>query len=718
MVKRTSSFYNLKATEGQQVRYTVTSRQFQTFPVVGHITGGTTGFYTLTANQKGITYTLKTSDKNIEYTLHAPILRGNNAQYIIKTSQPKQAEYVLKSTNTAVQEYILKADVIRGLEANHVVKATQPKQIEYTVFAKTKPSVSYPIVSTNMGVTFELKNPTKAVRSTTKLISIYDLLSVEKSAKVLELMHIAQSASAYDKNTVISNLKETTSSYDLYTQIYDVKDVVNSRKFDTQVTDAQHVIRTDKQQISINGSVTATNARIVETNLQQAQMTSMQRDVKTSINAIKNTLMQRDIDVTIAEFKAIIATREFLTDAQDIVVVERLSELYSERIVDIAQASVQRDKNMKLTDAQQVDSVRELRTDVKSMMQADVQREALMQIEQITIGDAIRNQHITPGKLQSSNVVHESVTNVADVKDTSINHIVDTSISKAYGGVIIKGAIDLVKHQTAVTEHVKQLNHTRIKVPQHRREQIVHHADLKESNIVLEQQLHRVDKVVTNRISMHDTSVKVPQTSVPNRELFVQQANIKESTKNTMHNVVLSNAKDAARLSAENIEIIEVQTSVTGRILQTSIADKERATIKGEARTNIVNPERTTVKREHRTNIVDKEKATIKRIQNTNITDLERAIRDNQLHTHIANIEKGLRDKTLHATIVNPERSVHADKLTKITKFKESVRITELKTTIDDPVLALKPEKKKKKQIWLHMGKSSWLQGWKHWKTR
>lgn len=717
MVKRTSSFYNLKATEGQQVRYTVTSRQFKTFPVVGHVTGGTTGFYTLTANQKGITYTLKTSDKNIEYTLHAPILRGNNADYIIKTSQPKQTEYVLKSTNTAVQEYVLKADVIRGLEANHVVKATQPKRIEYTVFAKTKPSVSYPIVSTNMGVTFELKNPTKAVRSTTKLVSIYDLLSAEKSAKVSKLMRIAQCASVDDKNTLVSSIDEAVLT-DTFIKIYDSQGAARNHKMNTHITDRQQVMRTDKQQISINDSVTATNARIVETNVQQAQITSMQRDVKTSINAIKNTLMQRDIDVTIAEFKAIIATREFLTDAQDIVVVERLSELYSEHIVDIAQASMQRDKNMKLTDAQQVDFVRELRTDVKSMMQADVQREALTQIEQITIGDAIRNQHITPGKLQSSNVVHESVTNVADIKDASINHIVDTSINKAYGGVIIKGAIDLVKHQTAVTERVKQLNHTRIKVPQHKREQNVHHADLKEYNIVLEQQLHHVDKVVTERISTFDTSLKEPQMVVPNRELFVQQANIKESTKNTAHNVLLSNVKDAARLSVENVEIIEVQTSVTGRILQTSIADKERATIKREARTNIVNPERSTIKREHRTNIVDEEKATIKRIQNTNITDLERAIRDNQLHTHIANIEKGLRDKTLHATIVNPERSVHADKLTKITKFKESVRITELKTTIDDPVLALKPEKKKKKQIWLHMGKSSWLQGWKHWKTR
>lgn len=670
MVKRTSSFYTLKATEGRQVRYTVTSRQFKSFPVVGHIIGGTTGFYALTANQKSITYTLKASDKNIEYTLYAPILRGDNTDYIIKVTQPKQAEYVLKSTNTVVQEYVLKADIIRGLESNHVVKATQPKTIEYTVFAKSKPSASYPIVSTNMGVTFELKNPTLAVRSTTKLVSIYDSLSAEKSEKVSELMYIAQCASADDKNTLISSVKHSASANELFTQFYS----------------KQHAIRNRNQNVAINAIDASTSAHCSETDVQKIQETAIDYELVTTIDAIKNVSSQSAIDMTIAEFKAAVAVREFMANTNDVNAAGRLLELYGERIIDIAKASIK--------------------------------QSLIAQISDIVDASIVRKQDTTLNTLQSSNVVHEVTTKVTDTTNATVNHIVDTSVNEAQGGVIIKGAIDLVKHQTAVTEHVKHLNHTHIKVPQHKRERIVHHADLKESNIVLEQQLHHVDKVVTERISTFDTSLKEPQMVAPNRELFVQQANIKESTKNTVHNVVLSNAKDAARLSAENIEIIEIQTSVTGRILQTSIVDKERATIKREARTNIVNPECTTVKRERRTNIVDKEKATIKRTQNTNITDLQQAIRDNQLHTHIANIEKGVRDKTLHTTIVNPERSTHADKLTKITKFKESVRITELKTTIDDPVLALKPEKKKKKQIWLHMGKSSWLQGWKHWKTR
>lgn len=670
MVKRTSSFYTLKATEGRQVRYTVTSRQFKSFPIVAHITGGTIGFYAFTASQKGITYTLKASDKNIEYTLYAPILRGNNADYIIKATQPKQAEYVLKSTNTAVQEYVLKAEIIRGFEANHAVKAIQPKTIEYTVFAKTKPSVSYPIVSTNRGVTFELKNPTLAVRSTTKLVSIYDSLSAEKSEKVSELMYIAQCASADDKNTLISSIKHSASANELFAQLYS----------------KQHAIRNRNQNVAINAVDTSTSAHCSETDVQKIQETAIDYELVTAIDAIKNVSSQSVIDMTIAEFKAAVAVREFMANTNDVNAATRLSELYGERIIDIAEASIK--------------------------------QSLIAQISDIADASIVREQDATPSKPQSSNVVHEVTTKVTDTTNATVNHIVDTSVNEAQGGVIIKGTIDLVKHQTAVTEHIKQLNHTHIKVPQHKREQIVHHTDLKATEIALEQQLHHIDKTSAVHDIERSTDVKEPQTVVPNREVHAQRVNIKESTKNCTHNILLSNVKDATRLSIENIEIIEVQTSVTGRILQTTIADKERVTIKHEARTNVVNHERTTVKREHITNVVNKEKATIKRIQNTNITDLERAIRDNQLHTHIANIEKGLRDKTLHATIVNPERSVHADKLTKITKFKESVRITELKTTIDDPVLALKPEKKKKKQIWLRMGKSSWLQGWKHWKTR
>lgn len=190
--------------------------------------------------------------------------------------------------------------------------------------------------------------------------------------------------------------------------------------------------------------------------------------------------------------------------------------------------------------------------------------------------------------------------------------------------------------------------------------------------------------------------------------------------------------KDATLSRKLKAQCIDVKDAVNYRVLHTQntnfkttsapkkslvIVDKERGLYEKVDSVDIVNIERAEYRKIEFIDIISIEKALppFKEISNV---EKEKGLLSTEQFIDHTDLEKALRNKQHVIDINEIEKALIAPVEMDLTRYKTGAYATEHIIDIVDIQVATEPDRKKKKKIWLHMGKSSWLPSMKQWKTR
>lgn len=388
MVKRTSSFYTIKAIKGQQVRYPIVSREFTNTPIIAHFKGGTELNYPIkTLARKISNYAIKTSATTYEYAVTARVLYGAELNYSIVVKNKKQSLYPIVAKTKNVQLYPVTARVIRGTELNYPIKTSMRKTAFYPIFAREKATSLYPIVSTNYIHCKEIKRVELATSHIEHNVNMFDFVAATRRQELSSMLYNLQIAMLDASNNI--KIKTTNKAFierEINVAIKEREVATNKRNFTVEIAKKwdkatlsniaakthEHsnglvsrdlISRDNKVNTADKGSretklITTiiseksnevnSHLRTIDTSVKNYSVSTNYQDITIAENAEKITIVKSlsqaivsaDIQTSKRDIKAIVAIREMLIAAQDVYVVEKLIETYGVSLVKVAQTAL------------------------------------------------------------------------------------------------------------------------------------------------------------------------------------------------------------------------------------------------------------------------------------------------------------------------------------------------------------------------------------------
>lgn len=388
MVKRTSSFYAIKAIKGQQVRYQIVSREFTNTPIIAHFKGGTELNYPIkTLARKISNYAIKTSATTYEYAVTARVLYGAELNYSIVVKNKKQSLYPIVVKKKNVQLYPVTARVIRGTELNYPIKTSMRKTAFYPIFAREKATSLYPIVSTNYIHCKEIKRVELATSHIEHDVNMFDFVAATRRQELASMLYKVQIEMLDStKSTKIQNTNKTLIENEIRATIKEYGIANDVQHFETNATKPHEsslaefasvnskvvnseIIKefsTDAEKLKIvnkdhDKATKLVNAQLSEkdnersTELQETLIsekdndklvnnskihTAGKVDLDMIVHALTEAVLDADKQTSKRDIKVIVAIREMLAAAQDVYVAEKLIETYGVSLVKVAQTAL------------------------------------------------------------------------------------------------------------------------------------------------------------------------------------------------------------------------------------------------------------------------------------------------------------------------------------------------------------------------------------------
>ena len=388
MVKRTSSFYAVKAIEGQQVRYPTVSREFTNTPIIAHFKSGKARYYRIkTSARKASRYTIKTSATSYEYAITARVLYGKELNYRLVSKKQRQSSYSIVSKSKNTQLYPVIAPVIRGMELHYPVKTSARKVAFYPITAREKATVLYPLVSTNYIHCKEIKRVELASMNLERDVNMFDFVATTRRQELASMLYKVQIEMLDStKSTKIQNTNKTLIENEIRATFKEYGVANDVQYFETNATKPHESVlaeftsfnskvvnseiikefSTDAEKLKIvnknhDKATKLVNAQLSEkynersTELQETLISEKDNDklvnnskIHTAekvdfdmiVHALTEAVLDADKQVSKRDIKAIVAMREMLSSTQDTYVTNKLSETYGTDLMKIAQAAL------------------------------------------------------------------------------------------------------------------------------------------------------------------------------------------------------------------------------------------------------------------------------------------------------------------------------------------------------------------------------------------
>ena len=753
-MKRTTSFYSIKSIEGQLVRYPVASRIKQLFPVAAAIKRGTTGFYLL-KNKKNneLTYVLKAKKQRFsEYPLRSKIIKIRHQEYALTARNAISSEYLIKVKTREFQAFPMHSKVIKANELQYPIVATlrNRKTSEYGILATTRPSIKYPIASTNISDSFEITAFEIAERATCRIVSIYDYIDATMSPKITELMDKLQFGQRASKRIDIFDTN-TMSTYRMYKTIFEnIGASEVARDYVTDVSEKNEAITKRTIETSAIAHEKATIERLYTTSATDYETAIVEREVLTSIEILQAASIERQQFLSITDFEKALVTREMLTHSTDKEVAARLTKLFGREIVEFASSTIDRTGDVEISEHETV--IVERIKQIKHIEKDEATRSVILNIarsdeetaiaeqqrfvDNISHDTATRNIKLTlarsdvdvAGRTVELNV-HDSAYDTGAIHkgETEVSDFAITTISTTY-------TTDVQINENAETSRKRNVHHFNVENALIDRELIVNNENV--NNSIIERE--NVTDIIENEQSLDNRIITT--------QLLEKEINFIDREK-----IISVIDKAEANIERENVvSLLETETAEREMRKVVENSKIEQAKRVSSVHADIISIEQANVMRDAKILVDDVLHSGVSTAYKTNAESLQIAINNNQLHVHIDAVEQAMLDAKKVVDVLTVSSAQHENPLLiDVTDYDKTQRSTAFKTELSDVEklvnsiknvvvddflqsllstthladlvdfeIATEPPKKEKKKIWLHMGRNNFLQPWTPWKTR